>query len=177
MNELIFNWLFSLTHQSTWLDSLTVFVAQDLIWFWIIILIAIAIIFFRRSETLETVFFSASAAIISWSISQLLKILLASQRPFVNLPAGSTLLASGSGNDAFPSSHATFLFALATAVYFYNRPLGIISLLVAVAVSLARVATGLHWPIDIAGGFFLALLLTFFLRHLTLKYIRPRPFR
>ena len=110
-------------------------------------------------------------------MSRLLKILLASRRPFVDLPAGSTLLTSGSGNNAFPSSHATFLFALAAAVYFYNRPLGVISLLIAVAVSLARVATGLHWPIDIAGGFFLALLLTFFLRYLVLKYVRSRNFR
>lgn len=175
MNQLIFNWLFSFTHQSSLFDSLTVFAAQDLIWFWVIILLAIAIIFFRRSETWEAVIFSVGATIISWSGSQFLKMLLGTSRPFVNLPVGSTLL-TYSGNDAFPSSHATFLFALAAAVYFYNRTLGTISFAVAILVSASRVATGLHWPIDIAGGFFLALVIILLLRYWALKYVRPRSF-
>lgn len=177
MNQTIFNFLFSFSHQAAWLDALTVFIAEDLIWFWVIALLALAVVFFRRQRTLEAVFFSASAAVISWSVSQLIKLVLASQRPFVDLPLGSTLLTYGSGNDAFPSSHASFLFALALGLYFYNRSLGVGSLLIAVAVSLARITTGLHWPVDVAAGFLLATGVTLLLRYWALQYLRPRSFR
>jgi undecaprenyl-diphosphatase len=176
MNQAIFNLLFSLTHRSAGLDSLTVFIAQDLIWFWLIILAALAIVFWRRERTLEAVVFSLSAAVIAWSFSGLIKLLLASERPFINLPVGSTLLTYATP-EAFPSGHATFLFALAIGVYSYNRVLGAITVVVALFVSVARVATGLHWPVDVVGGFFLALIVALFLRYLiTNKLLRSRGF-
>lgn len=167
MNQAIFNFLFSLTHRSSFFDALTVFLARDLIWFWVIVLAAVAIIYFRRVKTLESLIFSASAVIISWSASQLIKILLGSSRPFVDLPVGSTLLTTG--GDAFPSSHASFLFALTISIYLYNRTLGLLTLVVAILVSLARIATGLHWPIDVVGGFVLAFIVVLFLQYLSNK--------
>lgn len=168
MNQIIFNFLFSLTNRSPWVDGLTVFLAQDLIWFWLIVLTALAIIFWRRERTLEAIAFSLSSAVLAWSFSGLIKMLLASERPFVNLPAGSTLLTYASP-EAFPSGHASFLFALAAAVYFYHRSLGVATLFIAIFVSVARIATGLHWPMDVFGGFFLALILVLFLRLFVLQ--------
>lgn len=178
MNEAIFNFLFSLTHRSPFFDSLTVFIAQDLIWLWVAILIFIAVLSLRRHHfTFEAMAFVLIATIASWSVSEFLKMVFATKRPFMDLPVGSTLLSYVNGSDAFPSSHATFLFALAVALYFYNRTLGTISLVIAVLVSLARVATGLHWPVDILGGLTLALVVTLLLRYWTLKTLRPRSFR
>lgn len=53
---------------------------------------------------------------------------------------------------SFPSGHATFFFALATAVYLYNRRWGWWFFAAALLISLARVAAGVHYPSDIFGG-------------------------
>ena len=46
----------------------------------------------------------------------------------------------------------TFFFALAMAMYFYHRKLAYSIALFGVAVGLARVSVGYHYPIDVIGG-------------------------
>lgn len=53
---------------------------------------------------------------------------------------------------SFPSGHATFYFAVATVVYFYNKKLGIIFFAASVLMGLARIFGGVHWPSDILAG-------------------------
>lgn len=53
---------------------------------------------------------------------------------------------------SFPSGHATFFFALAAFIWFYHRKLGYIVGSLALIISIARVALGLHWPSDILAG-------------------------
>ncbi|OGZ00097.1 MAG: hypothetical protein A2945_00160 [Candidatus Liptonbacteria bacterium RIFCSPLOWO2_01_FULL_52_25] len=53
---------------------------------------------------------------------------------------------------SFPSGHAAWFFALAMAVYYHNRKLGIFYFVCAALISLARVFAGVHWPLDILTG-------------------------
>ena len=53
---------------------------------------------------------------------------------------------------SFPSGHATFFFAIAAAIYFYNKKWGIAFFLAALVMGIARVVAGVHWPSDIIGG-------------------------
>lgn len=53
---------------------------------------------------------------------------------------------------SFPSGHAAFYFAIATVLYFYNKKLGIFAFAISIAMGIARVFAGYHWPSDIAGG-------------------------
>lgn len=55
-------------------------------------------------------------------------------------------------NTSFPSGHTGTSFAMATAIFFVNRRLGILAIATAFAVSLGRIAVGVHYPSDIAGG-------------------------
>jgi undecaprenyl-diphosphatase len=60
---------------------------------------------------------------------------------------------------SFPSDHAAALFAIAFSFWFSgNKKLGVIFLVMAIVISTFRVATGLHYPSDIAGGAVLGLL-------------------
>jgi len=53
---------------------------------------------------------------------------------------------------AFPSAHASALFALALTVRFHHKKAGDVLIFLALVNGLARVAVGVHWPVDILGG-------------------------
>jgi undecaprenyl-diphosphatase len=56
-------------------------------------------------------------------------------------------------NPSFPSAHASFFFAAAFTLFYRDVYLAIIFLIIALIVSLARVAAGIHWFGDIVAGF------------------------
>jgi undecaprenyl-diphosphatase len=58
----------------------------------------------------------------------------------------------GESGDSFPSGHGAFFFALAGTVWFYNRRRGALLFFLALVIGIARVAAGVHWPLDIVGG-------------------------
>jgi undecaprenyl-diphosphatase len=57
-----------------------------------------------------------------------------------------------SHDPSFPSDHAAASFAIAVSVLLVSRRAGSFFLAGAVAISVARVLVGLHYPGDIAGG-------------------------
>jgi len=54
--------------------------------------------------------------------------------------------------NSFPSGHATFYFALATVLFLRNRKWGIWFFIFAIINGFARIAAGVHWPMDVVGG-------------------------
>jgi undecaprenyl-diphosphatase len=58
-------------------------------------------------------------------------------------------------NNGFPSDHTLFTSYLAFLVFYYNRKLGVVLLITAIAVGLARVVSGVHHFVDIIGAFFI----------------------
>ena len=59
---------------------------------------------------------------------------------------------------SFPSGHASFFFALSFTLFLFNAPLALIFITVSFLISLARIFCGVHWPSDILGGIFFALI-------------------
>jgi len=74
------------------------------------------------------------------------------ERPFAARPHQTLLLSHPSHDPSFPSDHATAAFAIAFAVFFFSRRVGVLFLLGAVAVGLSRIFLGLHYPGDVAAG-------------------------
>ena len=62
------------------------------------------------------------------------------------------LFVAPSGDPSFPSDHATAAFAIAFALFLRSRRVGWVALAMAAAVSISRVAVGIHYPSDVAGG-------------------------
>ena len=59
-------------------------------------------------------------------------------------------------NNGFPSDHTLFTSYLALLVLSYNRKLGLLLLIVAATIVLARVIAGVHHLVDIVGAFALS---------------------
>jgi undecaprenyl-diphosphatase len=73
-------------------------------------------------------------------------------RPFVADPHGVHLFAAHAADPGFPSDHATAAFAIATAIFLRKRSWGIAALVAAAALSVGRVALGVHYPTDVIAG-------------------------
>ncbi len=83
--------------------------------------------------------------------AKLLKIGFHEPRPFVALNF-SPLTDEPDRFGSFPSAHATFFAALGFALYSKNTRFGSYFIISALVIGFARIATGVHWPIDIIFG-------------------------
>jgi len=71
---------------------------------------------------------------------------------------------------SFPSGHTTFMIALATALYSYDKKLGIITFILGLIVGFSRVMIGVHFYRDIVGGIIFGLILGFVFIKILRKY-------
>ncbi len=74
-------------------------------------------------------------------------------RPFVDHPQQTVLVARHPADNAFPSDHASVAFAIALAVVIIAWRPGIAFLLVALAIGVGRIFEGVHYPSDILASF------------------------
>ena len=183
MNETIFYFFYNLAHQSVFFDNLIIFTAVyfplvvDLLAF--LFLLAHHDIlsstspfaeFAKKWKEICFVFFSGGFA---WIIAKVLKILINIPRPTVALPNVHSLF--NETGYTFPSGHATFFMALAVTIFFFHRKAGYVFIFFALLISLARIIGGVHYPIDILGGFVLGSLVAWSLWYFTKNPRQMRP--
>lgn len=73
---------------------------------------------------------------------------------------------------SFPSGHTIFIFGLATATYFFNKKLAYFLYASGLAIGLARVAGGVHYPSDILGGVVLGIITGYVVYKLFIRIIK-----
>ncbi|HEC30538.1 MAG TPA: phosphatase PAP2 family protein [Candidatus Yonathbacteria bacterium] len=177
-NQKLFLYLNSFAGQSEVLDSAVVFTAETL---GIVLLIALVVFLLSHEHTERSGFFGmmrrgvgkgfhniivilASGA-IAWGVARLIKTGFPVDRPFDALDSVVPLF-EPSSSGAFPSAHAAFFAATATALYFYHKKLGVIFFVLAIAIGIARIVSGVHWPVDIVGGLILGMVIAIFIYRL-----------
>lgn len=156
MNQSIFYYLNNLAGKSVCFDSIVVFCGEYLPY----ILVAgfLLILIFSKKDFKEKIKFFIFAAISIFLsraiITEIIRYFYYHPRPFVNDAVHQLIFHETSSS--FPSGHAAFFFALATAIYLNRRRTSvlwpILFFLGAVSISLARVIAGIHWPADIIVG-------------------------
>ncbi len=86
------------------------------------------------------------------------------EQPFAQL--GFEPLLPHAIDNSFPSDHVAFASVLATAAYLRHRTLGLSLWAFVAIIGIARVAAGLHWPLDLVGGALVAVIAVFGARYL-----------
>jgi undecaprenyl-diphosphatase len=105
----------------------------------------------KKIAGLRLIGLSFLSAIIAWFLASLYKYNFPRPRPFEIMTNLKPLFTTATG-DAFPSSHATFFGALAVGVFFQRKKLGLIFILGAILIALARVLANVHSPLDVVVG-------------------------
>jgi undecaprenyl-diphosphatase len=107
--------------------------------------------FERRSARRGAVAAGLSAG-VALAIAQVISRLVDRPRPFVADPSSVHLFTRHAADAGFPSDHATAAFAIAVAIFLRNRRWGLVTLGMAVVLSVGRVAMGVHYPTDVIAG-------------------------
>ena len=173
MNNTIFYFFYNLAHQSVFLDGLIIFLA---VYFPYIVVILAGLFLLFHHEVLKAeapfkvlyqkkkeILFVFFVSFLAYFMSVVLKILFHTLRPFASLSQVSSLFTES--GYAFPSGHATFFIALAFSLFFLHKKAGYLFMFFALLIGLARIIAGVHFPIDILGGFMLGVFVAYLVKY------------
>lgn len=139
------------------LDALTIFSAQYAIYVLFgVTALCITHLLYRR-QWRPVAYFVASLT-LSFIILFIASKLFAHDRPFVNHHV--TQLIPHAANQSFPSDHSTASMAMALGLLVFTRFRKTAWLLTCVAalIGFSRIVAGVHYPLDVLGGFITAAL-------------------
>jgi len=150
----------NLAGRSRFFDALVVFLAGY--FQYLLIAIFLLLLFFSKyakREKLRIFWITVVSTIVArFGVTELIRFFYHRLRPFVTYQAHQLL----SGNEwSFPSGHSAFFFAMATAIYLYNKKWGIGFFLVAILMNISRVIAGVHYPSDIIGGAIIGIIVAY----------------
>lgn len=125
------------------------FLASFLIW---ILFFGLVVLWFIDGKIKkEQVIHALFAALIATLISETIKALFPTLRPF-RVDGLPVLTVTVPGGSSFPSGHTAESFALAVTIWLHDKKVGWLYLALALLVGIARVWANVHYPLDILGG-------------------------
>lgn len=126
------------------MDALIIFCAKYLIY--AVALAGVAYLYFAPSWKRYGIV-AIISVVLSVAVGKLLGLLWFDPLPFVQ--SGAQPLFAHAANNGFPSDHTLVAAAIASAVFAYNRTLGLALWVCAIVIGVARTLAGVHHPVDI----------------------------
>ena len=177
MNDSIFFFFYNLAHQSAFIDGIIIFFAVYFIYLAIFLAGLFLLFHFRVLPAENPIkefinkwkgFIPVSASVfLALGLAVAMKNLIHTLRPLEALGVQPLFLQTGY---AFPSGHTLIASAIAFSLFFTHKKAGYAFMLFALLIGMARVMAGVHFPIDILGGFILggitAYLVAYFVKKL-----------
>jgi undecaprenyl-diphosphatase len=108
----------------------------------------------RKRNRLMVIASLGSALTARFAVKAIFLLFFSRPRPYMVLESARKLIPTWSGEDfqSFPSGHALFFFALAAAIWGFDKKLGTAFFGAAALICVARIYAGAHWPSDIVIG-------------------------
>lgn len=153
LNRQLFLYLNANESTASWMLSLGKILAKDTLYLMPVLLAALW--FYGGDARRRLALKAIVVTIISLGIGGLISLVYAHQRPFV-LGIGHTYMLH-KPDASFPSHHATIFAAIGFCLLAAEtRIAGIVVLFLGLLAGWARIYLGVHFPLDIVGGFVLA---------------------
>ena len=159
-------YLFSLINQyagqNFYIDKTFVFFSEYLIALFLLFFI----IEFRNVKAVFNAIISSVGVVL---INSAVSFIYFRPRPFAAYEVNQ--LVNHVASSSFPSDHAAVSFAFATAVFLYNRKVGVFAYAVAFLISISSIFAGLHYPSDILAGASIGILVSLIINIFIKKYM------
>lgn len=152
-NAAVFLFIFGLSNHSFPVDTLMIFGARFIIYLTFLLML---IIFLKGGERERKSLFLALVTIpIIILLIKGIHLFFYEPRPFINFHLSP--LIPHEEDASFPSRHTSIVSVIAFSYVYFKSKWAPIFLLLAIWVGLARIYVGVHYPLDIIGGFLLGL--------------------
>lgn len=154
MNKVIFEFIFSLSHQNSAVDGFIVFLATYLPYALALGFLFIVLAHAKEWRKRVALLGGAGISIIvsRGILVELIRFFYEHPRPFAALQIEPVLRTIDSPLNSFPSGHAAIFFALAAMLFYFDRRWSGWYFALALINGFARIAAGVHWPYDIIAG-------------------------
>lgn len=117
----------------------------------VVLVLFVLFTFHAQTERLRVLFFISFSSLLSlFVVTGFIASVVGRARPFQALEIIHPLFFEATSS--FPSGHATFFFAFAASIYCHNKKWGSALFVLAALVGIARVISGVHYPLDIVSG-------------------------
>jgi undecaprenyl-diphosphatase len=166
----LFYFLNSFIGRSPFNDEIIRFFAQDLV----VILTGIVCVFillkYKKNRRIGKEFgiVTLCSVLAAFILRRIIHLFYHSVRPLVAYSAPHLFSVN---SYSFPSGHTIFMFSLATAVYFFNKPLSYFLYVCGFAIGVSRIIAGVHYPFDILGGIILGILTSVLVHRISKKML------
>jgi undecaprenyl-diphosphatase len=155
-------------------DEIILFLASFLIW---VMFAGLVLLWFVDGKIKkEQVVHALLASFIAWTVAEVMKRIFNTPRPFDVNQNLQTFTATLPLDPAFPSGHAATVFALAVTIWFHDRKVGIIFIVLAALVAWARVAANVHYPVDVIVGAMIGMAVAIAVEKVHLNFKRDKLF-
>jgi len=144
-----------------------------------VLIVLVALVYFftlSKDKKREFILFVLIALPAIYIVAKISSLFFYDPRPFVS--NGIVPLLPHAADNGFPSDHALLSATTAIIVFFYNKKVGAVLLVVALTVGVSRVLAGVHHPIDIIASFLIAIIISsliyFYILPLILKFLKAK---
>lgn len=151
----------SVVLSTPWMIALVIFFAR-----WCILVNIVPMVTLlgsRKERDRHSVVEAVWSALLAMSLTSLFSFFIQRARPFFDHQE-ILLLIPPPFNTSFPSGHTATAVALALAMLYVDRTMGLVSIVIAGFVAYGRMAVGVHYPSDIVGGILVGALAFYIVR-------------
>jgi len=120
-----------------------------------------------KEKAFTFLFLSLSSVIAAGFFAPIIRAITLRERPLSIFEGNPLVSLTGT---SLPSGHASYLFALACGLFFFNKKWGKWFLGFAVVNAIGRMFIGAHWPTDIILGVFVGIASAFLVKYLIWRY-------